>query len=71
VKTQAKLVASKQWFYSVVGAAPTGENDEMTILIMTRKRLEGNKHEMAMLFFSMHGAKRFIKDSMYIILGYF
>lgn len=62
VKTQAKLAASKQWFSSGVGATPTEESDEMTILKMTKKRLEGNKREMAMLYFSMHGAERFFKN---------
>jgi hypothetical protein len=41
---------------------PPEENDDMTILRMMRKRLEGNKREMAMLFFTMHGAERFFKD---------
>eukprot|EP00804_Cyclotella_cryptica_P021844 CCRYP_000825-RB/>CCRYP_000825-RB protein AED:0.05 eAED:0.05 QI:342/1/1/1/1/1/9/177/1131 len=62
VKTNAKLVANKQWFSSGVGGATAEASDETTVLKMMRKRLEGNKREMAMLFFSMHGAERFFKD---------
>lgn len=65
VKTNAKRASSKQssWFSLGAEASPE-ENDEMTILKMMRKRLEGNKREMAMLFFTMHGAERLFKDIM-------
>lgn len=65
VKINAKMAASKQssWFSS--GADENVEqddDDEMTILKMMGKRLEGNRREMAMLFFSLHGAQSFFKD---------
>ena len=62
VKMNAKRAANKQWFSSGLGGEPTQESDEMTVLKMTRKRLEANKREMAMLFFSMHGSEMIFKD---------
>eukprot|EP00584_Thalassiosira_punctigera_P026636 CAMPEP_0172578504 /NCGR_PEP_ID=MMETSP1067-20121228/138769_1 /TAXON_ID=265564 ORGANISM="Thalassiosira punctigera, Strain Tpunct2005C2" /NCGR_SAMPLE_ID=MMETSP1067 /ASSEMBLY_ACC=CAM_ASM_000444 /LENGTH=1253 /DNA_ID=CAMNT_0013371201 /DNA_START=412 /DNA_END=4173 /DNA_ORIENTATION=- len=64
VKRSAKIAASKQssWFLSNVEDNTQEEDDEMTILHMMGKRLEGNRREMAMLFFSMHGAQAFFKD---------
>lgn len=63
VKANAKRAASKQgsWFNAGADTQPE-DNDDMTILRMMRKRLEGNKREMAMLFFTMHGAERLFKD---------
>lgn len=65
VKRKAELAASKQssWIFSVDSEDKTQEEDaEMTILHMIGKRLEGNRREMAMLFFSMHGAQAFFKE---------
>lgn len=65
VKRKAKLAASKQssWIFSVDVKDNSQEEDaEMTILHMIGKRLEGNRREMAMLFFSMHGAQAFFKE---------
>mmetsp|Transcript_20449 Transcript_20449/g.44383 ORF Transcript_20449/g.44383 Transcript_20449/m.44383 type:complete len:1312 (+) Transcript_20449:63-3998(+) len=63
VKRNAKIAASKQssWFSSGVGDNTQEEDDEMTILNLVGKRLEGHRREMAMLFFSMHGAETFFK----------
>jgi len=64
VKRNAKISASKQsaWFTSNTEDNTQEEDAEMTILHMMGKRLEGNRREMAMLFFSMHGARAFFKD---------
>ena len=60
----AKRAANKQssWFSTGVEAQTRVDNDEVTVLRMMRKKLEGNKREMAMLFFTMHAAERFFKD---------
>ncbi|KAL7551063.1 hypothetical protein ACHAWF_014264 [Thalassiosira exigua] len=64
VKRNAKMAASKQslWFSSGTEEPNQEEDDEMTILTLMGKRLEGNRREMAMLFFSMHGAFSFFKE---------
>lgn len=63
VKKRAKSAAYKQgsWFSPGV-EAPQDENEDMTVLKMMRKRLDANKREMAMLFFTMNGSERFFKD---------
>mmetsp|Transcript_26731 Transcript_26731/g.55214 ORF Transcript_26731/g.55214 Transcript_26731/m.55214 type:complete len:1342 (+) Transcript_26731:142-4167(+) len=65
VKRNAKISAAKQssWFVSGTNEKEQDEDyDELTMLKMMRKRLEGNRREMAMLFFSLHGAQSFFKD---------
>ena len=65
VKMNAKKAASKQssWFSSGTTAVEnTDEDDEMKILQMMGKRIEGNRREMALLFFAMNGAHAFFKD---------
>jgi hypothetical protein len=63
VKRKAKIAASKQgsWFSSGVEDNTQEDDDEMTILNLMGKRLEGHRREMAMLFFSLHGAETFFK----------
>lgn len=65
VKRNAKIAASKQtsWFSTAVEDNTQEEDDEMTILHMMQKRIEGNRREMAMLFFSMNGAQSFFKEA--------
>lgn len=64
----AKIAASKQtsWFSSSSSSTVEDNNqdddEEMTILTLMGKRLDGNRREMAMLFFSMSGALSFFKD---------
>jgi hypothetical protein len=63
----AKISASKQtsWFSSsssIVEDNNKDDDEEMTILTLMGKRLDGNRREMAMLFFSMSGALSFFKD---------
>lgn len=64
VKRKAKMAASKQssWFSSSAEDSTQDEDEELTILKLMGKRLEGHRREMAMLFFSMHGAETFFKD---------
>ncbi len=65
VKRNAKLATTKHssWFASGAdGKEEEEDDDEMTKLKMMGKRLEGNRREMAMLFFSLHGAQSFFKD---------
>jgi hypothetical protein len=64
VKRNARISAAKQnsWFSSPVEGDNKEEDDEMTTLNLMEKRLDGNRREMAMLFFSMHGALSFFKD---------
>ncbi len=63
VKRNAKLAASKQssWF-STAPDNTQEENEEMKILELMGKKLEGTRRELAMLFFSLHGAQSFFKD---------
>jgi hypothetical protein len=65
VKRNAKVSAAKQssWFSSSIEGDSKEEDDEMTILNLMEKRLDGNRREMAMLFFSMQGALSFFKDN--------
>ena len=66
VKQNAKLASTKQssWFSSGSADDKTQEEDEeMTILNLMGKRLEGNRREMAMLFFSLHGSQSFFSDN--------
>jgi WASH complex subunit 7 len=65
VYRNAKLAASKQssWFSSSIEVNNKEEDEEMTILNLLGKRLDGNKREMAMLFFSIHVALSFFKDN--------
>lgn len=63
----AKISASKQtsWFSSsssIVEDNNKDDDEEMTILTLMGKRLDSNRREMAMLFFSMSGALSFFKD---------
>ena len=60
VKTNAKHASHGSWFSS--GDKQLEYNSESKALTMTRKRLEGSQREMAMLFFTINGAKRFFKD---------
>lgn len=64
----AKRAANKQssWFSAGV-ETPADDNDEATVLKMTRKRLEGNKREMATLFFTMHAAERLFCDYSHLL----
>mmetsp|Transcript_21613 Transcript_21613/g.52202 ORF Transcript_21613/g.52202 Transcript_21613/m.52202 type:complete len:1326 (+) Transcript_21613:117-4094(+) len=64
VKRKAKIAVSKQgsWFSTGAEDKTQEEEDEMTILNLMGKRLEGHRREMAMLFFSMHGAETFFKE---------
>lgn len=65
VKRNAKISAAKQssWFVSGTNEKEQeDDDDELTMLNMMRKRLEGNRREMAMLFFSLNGAQSFFKD---------
>ena len=63
VKRNAKHAVAKQsWFSAGTEESIQEENDEMTILKMMGKRLEGNRREMAMLFFALNGAQCFFKD---------
>lgn len=64
-KRNAKVSAAKQnsWFSSSIEGDSKEEDDEMTILNLMEKRLDGNRREVAMLFFSMHGALSFFKDN--------
>jgi hypothetical protein len=65
VKRNAKIAAAKQssWFSSSIEGNNKEEDEEMTIINLMGKRLDGNRREMAMLFFSMHGALSFLKDT--------
>ena len=66
VKQNAKLASTKQssWFSSGSADDKTQEEDEeMTILNLMGKRLEGNRREMAMLFFSLNGSQSFFSDN--------
>jgi hypothetical protein len=65
VKRIAKIAASKQssWFSSSIEGNSKEEEEEMIIINLMGKRLDGNRREMAMLFFSMHGALSFFKDT--------
>lgn len=62
VKRDAKIAAAKQssWFSSGVDEAQE-ESDELKNLRMMEKRIEGNRREMAMLFFSINEATAFFK----------
>lgn len=66
VKRQAKIAASKQssWFASATEDTNTNEEDDEAAMVlhMMTKRIEGNRREMAMLFFSLNGAQSFYKD---------
>ena len=64
VKRNAKLAASKQssWFATATENTQE-ENEEMKILELMEKRLEATRRELAMLFFSLHGAQSFFKDT--------
>merc|ERR1712060_768097 len=56
-KRNAKAAAAKQsWFSTSTGAAEedTEYDDEETILNMISKKLEGNRRELAVFFFSMN-----------------
>lgn len=63
MKAKVKDTATRQssWFTQGTGKLPA-ETDDMTRIHMMRKYLEGNKREIAMLHFTMHGAKRFFAD---------
>ena len=64
VQKNAKLASTKQssWFSSGSTEDNTQEEDEeLTILNLMGKRLEGNRREMAMLFFSLHGSQSFFR----------
>ena len=63
VKRSAMVAASKQnsWFSSTTDDVQKN-SEEMTALKMMRMRLESNRREMAVLFFSMHGAAGFFKE---------
>ena len=65
VKRNAKIAAAKQisWFSSSIEGNNKEEDEEMIIINLMGKRLNGNRREMAMLFFSMHGALSFFKDT--------
>lgn len=62
IKRDAKIAAAKQssWFSSSVDEAQE-ESDELKNLRMMEKRIEGNRREMAMLFFSINEATAFFK----------
>jgi WASH complex subunit 7 len=65
VKRDAKIAAAKQssWFSSGVDDSQE-ESDELKNLKMMEKRIEGNKREMAMLFFSMNEATALFKGAL-------
>ena len=68
VKRNAKIGAAKaqnSWFSSSATENKNQEDDddEMKILNLMSKRLEGNRREMAMLFFTLQGARSFFKDN--------
>ena len=67
VKRNAKIAAAKaqqSWFSSDTESKNLEEEDEeMKILNLLTKRLEGNRREMTMLFFSLQGARSFFKDN--------
>ena len=64
VKRNAKIAASKQtsWFSSGAEDKAQEDDEELTVLTLSEKRLEGNRREIAMLFFSVHSAQSFFKD---------
>ena len=69
VKKNAKIKASKSqasWFSSSstedTDTLTQAEDAELKILNLAAKRLEGNKREMAMLFFAINGAQSLVKD---------
>mmetsp|Transcript_19488 Transcript_19488/g.29078 ORF Transcript_19488/g.29078 Transcript_19488/m.29078 type:complete len:82 (+) Transcript_19488:3200-3445(+) len=51
-------------FFTQAEEKETGEygEDELTILNMMGKRISGNKREMEILFYSMHGARKFFRS---------
>ena len=63
-KRDANIAAAKQssWFSSSGVDAAKEESEEMKNLKMTEKRIEGNRREMAMLFFSMNEATAFLRS---------
>lgn len=65
VKRDAKIAAAKQssWFSSGVDDSQE-ESDELKNLKMMEKRIEGNKREMSMLFFSMNEATALFKGAL-------
>jgi len=68
VKKNAKIKVAKSqasWFSSSTEDTDTltqVEDTELKILNLAAKRLEGNKREMAMLFFAINGAQSLFKD---------
>lgn len=64
MKRDAKIAAAKQssWFSSSEVDAAQEESEELTNLRMMEKRIEGNRREMAMLFFSMNEATAFLRS---------
>jgi len=62
-KKDAKIAAAKQssWFSSSAVDA-VEDSDELKNLKMMEKRIEGNRREMAMLFFSMNEATAFLRS---------
>jgi WASH complex subunit 7 len=64
MKRDAKIAAAKQssWFSSSGVDAAQEESEELKNLRMMEKRIEGNRREMAMLFFSMNEATAFLRN---------
>lgn len=64
MKKDAKIVAAKQssWFSSAGVDAAQEDSEELKNLKMMEKRIEGNRREMATLFFSMNEATAFIRS---------
>ena len=60
-KSDAKVAAAKKqsWFSNTGDddSADEGYSEEMSVLEMIEKKLQANRREMAMLFFSMNGAQ--------------
>ncbi len=64
MKKDAKIAAAKQssWFSSAGVDAAQEDSEELKNLKMMEKRIEGNRREMATLFFSMNEATAFMRS---------
>lgn len=63
VKRNAKIASLKQgsWFSSATDVTTPEEDEEMKVVDLMLKRLEGNRRELAMFFFNLHGSQSFTK----------